>query len=129
MFEIEVHYWETDSFNSYEHLESLGITFNTLEEARECLSVAKEHNDYINQLRNLNSNGRPALSFDEVVNLHKNKVWYNTSNDEPDFSYYSQYSFNFKNQIINSFYNTVCNTLYSMKIKYILTDKDFIDFN
>ena len=112
MFEIEVHYRETDSFNSYEHFEPLGIRFNTLEEARD-----------------LNNNGRPALSFDEVVALYKDKVWYDTSNDEPDFSYYSQYNFKFKDQIISSFYNSVCNTLYSMKIKYVLTDKDFIDFN
>ena len=129
MFEIEVHYRETDSFNSYEHFEPLGIRFNTLEEARECLLVAQEHHLYIKQLRNLNNNGRPALSFDEVVALYKDKVWYDTSNDEPDFSYYSQYNFKFKDQIISSFYNSVCNTLYSMKIKYVLTDKDFIDFN
>ena len=42
MFEIEVHYRETDSFDSYERRDSLGVVLHDLEEARDCLQSAKE---------------------------------------------------------------------------------------
>ena len=46
MFEIEVHYRETDSFDSYERRDSLGVVLHDLEEARDCLQSAKDNYAY-----------------------------------------------------------------------------------
>ena len=129
MFEIEVHYRETDSFNSYENKTPLAVYFETLEDARECLLIAQEHFKYLKELRSLNRNGRPLnISTEDLIKQYKSKSWFDTSVDEKDFSYNSEHSFKYKNQSIHCFYGACYNTLYSMEIKYVRTDQDIINY-
>lgn len=124
MFEIEIHYRETDSFDSYERRDSLGVVLHDLEEARDCLQSAKEHYKYLRLLDFNSGHLGPVQSFDSVISIHKDKKWFDTSVDDPDFSYNSIHTFKFKDQIINSFYEGPCSYLYSMKIIYKAGPKD-----
>lgn len=116
MLTIKATYTTGDTLNTYENVEDeLGISLSTLEEALDCLQVAKAHYNFLKEIESIEQSYRRTtkLTKKDVVEKYCKEPWFCAEPLE---------SFFYNNQKVNAFYYGYFETLHSLEI--IMEDSD-----
>ena len=116
MLTIKATYTTGDTLNTYENVEDeLGISLSTLEEALDCLQVAKAHYNFLKEIESVEQSYRRTtkLTKKDVVEKYSKEPWFCAEPLE---------SFFYNNKKVHAFYYGYFDNLHSLEI--VMEDSD-----